>query len=432
MGTPMAYSEPPPEETQLNQAAFAPQFRSHPRVEWRDGAGRQARLIEGPVVVGSAPGSGLVVQDPTVSRLHAEFEARADGLWVRDLGSRNGTFVEGLQVTGALVPQGARVRLGSTDFLVDYNAAGKRTVDLWPHDFFQKLVGRSIPMRELFARLSRVAPMDASVFVQGETGTGKELVARAVHDASPRATKPFVVVDCAALPENLLDAELFGHAKGAFTGAVGARAGAIESADGGTVFLDEIGELPITMQPKLLRVLESRSVRRIGETTYRTVDIRFVSATHRDLLTMVNAGEFREDLYFRMSVLPVSVPPLRERREDIELLANHFLRQHSGQGHLSPEVIRELVDRPWRGNVRELRNFIDRLRALGAAEALAMAGTAREAAVARRRRRGRAEPERGAPRALRREPGVTGRGHGDADAVHRRRGDVRPRLQRLS
>jgi transcriptional regulator with GAF, ATPase, and Fis domain len=203
-----------------------------------------------------------------------------------------------------------------------------------------------------------------------------------VHDASPRTTKPFVVVDCAALPENLLDAELFGHAKGAYTGAVGARAGAIESADGGTVFLDEIGELPPAMQPKLLRVLESRSVRRIGETSYRTVDVRFVSATHRDLLTMVNAGEFREDLYFRMSVLPVSVPPLRDRREDIELLANHFLRQ-SGTSDLSHDVIRELVARPWRGNVRELRNFIDRLRALGPVEALAMAGTAREAAALR-------------------------------------------------
>ena len=180
------------------------------------------------------------------------------------------------------------------------------------------------------------------------------------------------MVDCAALPENLLDVELFGHARGAFTGAVGARPGAIESADGGTVFLDEIGELPIAMQPKLLRVLESRTVRRVGETSYRTVDVRFLSATHRDLLTMVNAGEFREDLYFRLAVLPVAVPALRERKEDIELLVGHFLRAAGGPVHVSAELVRELTSRPWRGNVRELRNFVDRARALGATQALAM------------------------------------------------------------
>src|ERR1700733_2752543 len=272
----MSHSEPPPEETQLNEPAFALLFRSHPKIEWQDQSGRYGRLIEGRVVVGSAQGSGIVVQDPTVSRLHAEFEARDDGLWVRDLGSRNGTWVEGLQITGARIPQGATVRMGSTDFWVDYSAGAKRPVDLWPHDHFDKLLGRSGQMRELFARLARVAPMEnATVFIQGETGTGKELVARAIHEGSPRANGPFVVVDCAALPENLLDAELFGHAKGAFTGAVGARAGAIESAHGGTVFLDEIGELPMAMQPKLLRVLESRTVRRIGETNHREVDCRF-------------------------------------------------------------------------------------------------------------------------------------------------------------
>jgi two-component system, NtrC family, response regulator GlrR len=366
-------SEPPPEETQLNPTALAvPQFRSHPRVDWVDASGHFARIIEGRVVVGSAPGSGIVVDDPTVSRLHAEFEAREDGLWVRDLGSRNGTYIEGLLISGGCVPQSGRVRLGSTDFVVDYTAGQQQPVDLWPQDRFGKLLGRSAPMRELFARIARIAPMDASVFIQGETGTGKELVARAIHDASPRGSKPFVVVDCAALPENLLDAELFGHAKGAYTGAVGARSGAIESADGGTVFLDEIGELPIPMQPKLLRVLESRTVRRIGETGYREVDVRFIAATHRDLLTMVSAGEFREDLYFRLSVLPISLPPLRDRRDDIELLANQFMRLAGADGHIGAEVLRELVNRPWRGNVRELRNFIERLRALGPTEALAM------------------------------------------------------------
>jgi two-component system, NtrC family, response regulator GlrR len=374
-------SDPPPldeepeesEETRLSPRAFVERRRSQPRLTWSDATGRHGEIIDGRLVVGSSPASGIVVHDPTVSRLHAELEVREDGLWVRDLGSRNGTFVDGLQVTGARVPDKGKVRFGSTEALVDYNPGQVRNVEFWPDAGFGKLVGKSLRMRELFAALAKVAPMDAPVNIYGETGTGKELVARAIHDASPRADKPFVVVDCAALPENLLDVELFGHAKGAFTGAVGARAGAIESAHGGTVFLDEIGELPIAMQPKLLRVLESQTVRRVGETSYRTVDVRFLSATHRDLLTMVNAGEFREDLYFRLSVVPVRVPPLRERTEDIEMLVSHFLvRSTGGPAHVSTELLRELTSRPWRGNVRELRNFIDRARALGASEALAM------------------------------------------------------------
>lgn len=368
----MSYSEPPPEETRLSPIALAERYRRQPRVRWTDRAGNHDAVIDGRLIVGSAPDSGIVVQDPTVSRLHGELEPRDDGLWVRDLGSRNGTFVDGLQVTGARVPDKSKVRFGSTELVVDYNPGQVRHVDLWPNAAFGKLVGQSVQIRELFATLARIAPMDAPVLVYGETGTGKELVARAIHDASPRAPQPFVVVDCAALPENLLDAELFGHAKGAFTGAVAARAGAIESADGGTVFLDEIGELPIAMQPKLLRVLESHTVRRVGETAHRKVDFRFISATHRDLLTMVSAGEFREDLYFRLSVLPIQVPPLRERKDDIAMLVGHFLRASGGSGHVSADLLRELTSRPWRGNVRELRNFVERARALGTTEALAM------------------------------------------------------------
>jgi transcriptional regulator with GAF, ATPase, and Fis domain len=361
-----------PEETRLAPLNLSPIFRAQPRVQWLDTAGRHAKVIDGRVLVGSAPASQMVVQDPTVSRVHAELEARENGLWVRDLGSRNGTFVEGLQVSGARIPDKGKVRLGSCEIVVDYDPARLRPVEIWPNDTFSRLVGTSVPMRELFATLSRIAPMETSVLIHGETGTGKELVARAIHEASPRAHKPFVVVDCAALPENLLDAELFGHARGAFTGAVGMRTGAIEAADGGTVFLDEIGELPIPMQPKLLRVLESRTVRRVGESTYRTVDVRFISATHRDLLSMVGTGEFREDLFFRLAVIPVEVPPLRERREDVERLVNHFFTLGGGAGQVDPQLLRELADRPWRGNVRELRNFVDRARALGPKEALAM------------------------------------------------------------
>jgi two-component system, NtrC family, response regulator GlrR len=365
-------SNPPIEETQLHRG-MGPFFRSGGSLEWTDAAGPHSLHVEERMIIGSSTGAGIVIQDPAVSRLHAELEPRNDGLWVRDLGSRNGTFLAGIQITGARLPQGARLRVGATEIRVQYRDE-KQPVELWPEGRFGRLVGDSAPMRELFATLSRLAPMDAPVLIHGETGTGKELVAQSIHDASPRASKPFVVVDCAALPENLLDAELFGHARGAFTGAVGARPGAIEAAEGGTVFLDEIGELPISMQPKLLRVIESQTVRRVGETARRQVDVRFISATHRDLLTMVNAGEFREDLYFRLAVLPVSVPPLRARAGDVARLAEHFWTERGHGGALSPEFIAALANRPWRGNVRELRNFIDRARALGLEQALAMTG----------------------------------------------------------
>ena len=382
----MSDSEPPEdasEQTRLAPLLFRPTFHAQPRLEWTDASGPQTKAILGTMVLGSSPGAGIVIADPMISRLHAELEVQEDGLWIRDLGSRNGTFVGDLQVTGARIPERGRIRVGATELVVSYAPGQRRPVELWPNESFGKLVGRSAAMRELFATLARVAPLDASVLIHGETGTGKDLVARAIHDASPRADKPFVVVDCASLPEHLLDAELFGHARGAFTGAISARSGALESADGGTVFLDEIGELPIAMQPKLLRVLESRMVRRVGESTYRNVDVRFITATHRDLSRMVGAGEFREDLFFRISVLPLQVPPLRQRREDIELLVNHFLR---GADKASADLVSELVARPWRGNVRELRNFVERARALGATEALAMsrdpASVVREAAPA--------------------------------------------------
>jgi transcriptional regulator with GAF, ATPase, and Fis domain len=371
------HTDAPPEETVVQHFVLreGPIYRSRPRVVWADMTGQHSVVLTRPTPVGSASGGGIVVQDPTVSRLHAEFDPRDDGLWVRDLGSRNGSFVAGIRVREGRVPQGGRVKLGAIEFLVDYNAAAPEVVPLWNDDHFGRLIGATTVMRQLFATLAHVAASDGAVLIQGETGTGKELVARAIHDASPRRDAPFVVVDCAALPETLLDAELFGHAKGAFTGALAARAGAIEAAEGGTVFLDEIGELPMPMQPKLLRVLEGRQVRRVGESAYRQVNVRFVSATHRDLLSMVSAGEFREDLFFRLSVLPIVVPPLRDRREDIERLVNSFLGNYEANAKASPELLRELMARPWRGNVRELRNFVERARALGTNHALGLATT---------------------------------------------------------
>jgi transcriptional regulator with GAF, ATPase, and Fis domain len=373
----MKSEAPPPEET-LIQESFALSSsratRSIAELQWTDAEGDHTRKVEATVIAGTAASNGVVVADRLVSRLHAELDLRDDGLWVRDLGSTNGTYVDGIRVAGARVPDGSRITLGGTSIAVRYGKQNA-SVPLWPQYQFQRLVGRSRAMRELFAQLSKVALLDASVLIFGETGTGKELVARSIHDASNRANGPFVVVDCAALPETLLDAELFGHTKGAFTGADTARVGAIESANGGTVFLDEIGELPVSMQPKLLRALESRTVRRIGESHHRQVDVRFLSATHRDLLTMVNAGEFREDLYFRLAVVPITVPPLRSRPDDIEVLVEHFLPK--GAGRPNPELLRELRQRPWRGNARELRNFVERALALGSTEALAMTAGAK-------------------------------------------------------
>jgi two-component system, NtrC family, response regulator GlrR len=353
------------------EAFDAPWMRRAPIIAWSEPAGRsrEKELLER-IVVGTAPSADVVLTDRAVSRLHAELDPRDDGLWVRDLGSRNGTFLEGIRVGAACIPNGTKLQLGRTEIAIRY-AEQPSPVELWPSAQFGALVGASVAMRELFAKLSRVAQSSASVLIEGETGTGKELAAKAIHDASPRASGPFIVIDCAALPENLLEAELFGHAKGAFTGALAARPGAIEEADGGTVFLDEIGELPLSMQPKLLRVLESRMVRRIGETPQRAVDVRFISATHRDLRTLANNRAFREDVYFRLAVLPLTIPPLRERPGDIPLLVDHLLSREGSV--ISPDLLRDLASRPWFGNVRELRNFLERATTLGAPEALALA-----------------------------------------------------------
>jgi transcriptional regulator with GAF, ATPase, and Fis domain len=364
-------SEPPEEETQLHRWAVAERAapRPHPRVEWTDSAGDHSLVLTERALVGSAQKAGVVVTDATVSRIHAELEEVDGHLWVRDLGSRNGTYVEGIQVQSARIPDGGRVRVGATDLRVRYDVL-VATPAPWPEARFGPLVGRSEVMRNLFAQLARVAATDSSALIRGETGTGKELVARAIHEASARAMKPLVILDCGSIPEHLLEAELFGHARGAFTGATSDRVGAFEAAEGGTIFLDEVGELPLQMQPKLLRVIESRCIRRLGETAQRPVNVRIISATHRDLRTMVNAGAFREDLYFRLAVLPIDVPALRDRKDDIGLLVEHLLPTSSAR--LPPELVEDLATRPWLGNVRELRNFVERALAFGAKEALAM------------------------------------------------------------
>jgi transcriptional regulator with GAF, ATPase, and Fis domain len=362
----------------LQHRAESLRFARQPRLLFDDRAGHHDIVVRGRMVIGSGTGVDVSIEDAAVSRLHAELEVRDDGLWVADLGSKNGTVVQGVRVGSACVPDGGRLRLGNTEIAVVY-AVAPASEEQWPEASFGPLVGGSAVMRALYARIARVAKTDSTVLVHGETGTGKELVARAIHETSRRASAPLVVVDCGALPEDLLESELFGHAKGAFTGAVASRAGAFESAEGGVVFLDEIGELPLAMQPKLLRVIESRTVRRLGESAQRRIDVRIVSATHRDLRTMVNAGTFREDLYFRLAVVPLEVPPLRARMGDIPDLVQRFLVERGG-GVASPDVLRELGQRPWPGNVRELRNFVERALALGTEEALALSSRAAGAA----------------------------------------------------
>lgn len=222
-------------------------------------------------------------------------------------------------------------------------------------------------MHALFDRLTDVAATDASVIIEGETGTGKELVAEAVHDTSHRASGPYVVVDCAAVPRELIESEIFGHAKGAFTGALTDREGAFEAADGGTIFIDEIGELPLELQPRLLRVLEKHEIKRVGANATRSIDVRVVAATNRDLRREIEAGRFREDLYFRLNVVRLDIPPLRERPDDVVFLTERFLSEFPGLH--GPIQLREdtkprLTSYPWPGNVRELRNLVDRGAAL--------------------------------------------------------------------
>ena len=317
-------------------------------------------------IVGTAPDADLVLTDPTVSRYHVELTPLADGIGVRDCGSTNQIRLGRVRIREAVVPPGTILELGASRVQV----ANDDTVEVecYPGTDFFGIRAESIAMRRLLARVQRVATSNASVLFAGETGTGKELLARAVHEASPRAASPFEVVDCSTLVPTLVASELFGHEKGAFTGAAEQRAGAFERADGGTVFLDEIGELPMELQAQLLGVLERRAFRRVGGGRSIRVDVRIVSATHRDLRDWVNEGKFREDLYYRLAVARLEVPPLRERSEDIGLLVQHFVQALGVDDSLElfpSDVIRQLENYRWPGNVRELRNFVECALAFG-------------------------------------------------------------------
>jgi two-component system, NtrC family, response regulator GlrR len=328
-------------------------------------------LTRGPVVVGSGADVDVAIDDPHVSSRHCELRLAAGGVQLTDLGSLNGSKVQGVAVQAAMLEPGAVITLGTTHVLFERvqptdglpsrpaTASGvgdASELGLDGPSHFGDAMGSSPAMRRVFAVLHRLAPTDLTITILGETGTGKDVLARAIHGASSRAGGPFVVFDCGAAAPTLIESQLFGHQRGAFTGAHDEHQGAFERANKGTLFLDEIGELSLDLQPKLLRVIEQRRVGRLGSQAERPVDVRVVCATNRDLEQDVAEGRFRQDLYFRVNVAVVRLPPLRERRDDLVALVNRFAGEHELQ--VSSEAMAILTSYEWPGNVRELRNVI--------------------------------------------------------------------------
>ena len=339
--------------------------RYHIQIVAGPDAGVHSEIGDGTFIIGTHNSTDLRLTDKGVSRYHLELQLLPGGLKLTDLDSTNGTF-QGATRIGSIVVTSAsnakhRFRLGNNTEVEIAPADVPIPVAGYHGESFGRAIGGSKSMRELFGLLAKVAPTDATVLLEGETGTGKELLAEAVHQHSDRKSGPYVVVDCGSLPKDLIGSELFGHVRGAFTGAVANKRGLIEEADGGTLFLDEIGELPIELQPQLLRALEKREVRPIGELRAKKVSIRVVAATHRSLADMVKAGTFREDLYFRLAVVRAPVPPLRKHKEDIPLLVRSFVQAAKHEDFtLSPDVLAQLMAHDWPGNVRELRNVVER------------------------------------------------------------------------
>ncbi|MFC1654712.1 sigma 54-interacting transcriptional regulator [Myxococcota bacterium] len=329
-------------------------------------AGRACDLGPGEITVGTDPACDLVLADDTVSRRHFQARKAEDGVSIRDLDSSNGTYFMDSKVKEIVVGPGATLRAGQTLLKVVPREKNLRPEPVAESDF-HGVLGQSVRMREIFATLTDVAGTDLTLLIEGETGTGKEALAEAVHSASPRADRPFVVVDCTTIPRDLAESELFGHKKGAFTGAVADRRGSFEQAHGGTVFIDEVADLPAGLQPKLLRALERHQFRPVGGDRTVDVNVRVIAATNKSLKAEVERGGFREDLYYRMAVVAVQIPPLRERAEDLPLLMEHFLAQSSGGKHraqITSAALLRFVEYPWPGNVRELRNVTERAVAL--------------------------------------------------------------------
>jgi DNA-binding NtrC family response regulator len=338
------------------------------RVEVRGGslrvvgaAGRKASSTVAvglsPVTIGRGAECHLSISDPKVSTIHVELLGTPEGTRIEDKGSRNGTFIGGARVAAGYLVDATKIVIGDTTLM--FTPARPTQVALGKATSFGPIIGSSGSMRLVFERISRGAETDLTALVTGETGSGKELVAQALHEASPRRRGPFVIVDCGAISPGLAEATLFGHERGAFTGAIERRRSPFIEANGGTVFLDEIGELPLELQPKLLRVLAERRIKPVGSNTYEDIDVRIVAATRRDLTAAVNEGSFRSDLYFRLAELRIEVPPLRARPEDIPLLLGSFFADLGHPNALAriPEAAMDrLLRHEWPGNIRELKS----------------------------------------------------------------------------
>jgi transcriptional regulator with GAF, ATPase, and Fis domain len=317
--------------------------------------------IHNALKIGKAPDNDLVLDHPTVSRNHLVIKRQGDRFLVQDLGSTNGTYIDGAQVREGYLRPGALLEVGDVQLRFQPKVAPVE-IDPTAEDRLGELVGNSLPMRQIFALLKRIAPTDSTLLLVGETGTGKGAAAKLIHKLSPRASGPLVVFDCASVSDSLIESELFGHEKGAFTGAVAQRIGCLERANGGTLFLDEIDDLALDLQPKLLRALEDREFRRLGASSASiSFDTRVIVASKKDLWAEAQAGRFREDLYFRLSVFTVNLPPLRDRKEDIPLLVDAFADSPLWE-RLPQQVRDQFVNHTWPGNVRELRNALERAR----------------------------------------------------------------------
>lgn len=323
----------------------------------------------GPVKIGTLMMEcTIVLEDDTVSRRHCQIIREGDHYILQDLQSTNGTFIGGVRIKEAYLKPGLEFTVGQTTIVFH---PVTNDVDITPssEQRLGEIVGSDVKMREIFSVINKIANTDTTVVIEGETGTGKDVVARTIHMTSRRAKKPFIVFDCSAVPEHLIESELFGHEKGSFTGAIMAREGLFELANGGTIFLDELGELSLELQPKLLRVLENRQIRRVGSSRTTQVDVRVIAATNRRLDEEVKQGKFREDLFYRLSVVRLFLPPLRDRISDVPLLVQHLLNtasfnQNSGgllrATHVDPTALEALCRHNWPGNVRELINVLER------------------------------------------------------------------------
>jgi DNA-binding NtrC family response regulator len=319
-----------------------------------------------PLLVGQGASCDLRLADRQASRRHASFDVSGLLLRLTDLDSTNGTFVNGIRVHDVSLAGGEVVRVGSTAMRIHAATQGGAAASLSTATRFGKLVGESVEMRRLYPLCQRLAAVDVPVVIEGETGTGKEVLAESLHEQGTRASGPFVVFDCTAVATTLLESALFGHERGSFTGATETRIGVFEEAHGGTLLIDEIGDLDIQLQSKLLRVLERHEVKRVGGNKWIRADVRVLAATRRDLDKAVQEGRFRDDLYFRLAVARIELPPLRKRQGDVRVLAHHFWRLLAPRsGEITQDLLERLEAHSWPGNVRELYHAMARYVALG-------------------------------------------------------------------